>query len=92
MEFKVVIKCNACYCSFELCGSHISERQNLGCPNCKQPFPQELFDKLKIGITNLYDIPEKVNYENDDIFNTNPTGFKLSIKEWSYITEILKTK
>ncbi|NLT94834.1 MAG: hypothetical protein GXW85_04760 [Clostridia bacterium] len=85
MEFKVCIKCNICHCSFELLGSYIKEHQKLECPNCKQPFPQDLFEKLKVGMTNLYEVPEET-VENHSLL-AEETGFKLSVKEWSIFKE-----
>lgn len=86
MDFKVCIKCNCCRCSFELLGPYIKEHQKLECPNCKQSFPQELFEKLKVGMINLYDAPAEVFVETDP-FSQQDSGFKLSVKEWSIFNE-----
>lgn len=88
MDFKIEIKCMKCRCVCELRPENFIPRETFECPNCGQPMPTAIYDKLKSGVISLGDVPEQIP-ERKDAFLVQPVDFELKVKEYSKISDIL---
>lgn len=85
MDFKVVIKCEQCKCTFELRPGEFADRDTLLCPNCAQKLDSSVFAHLKAGIFELSQVPDMIP-EGSNPFSSDPQkepGFSLKVKEYS---------
>lgn len=78
MDCFITVNCRACDCSFELTASRYSDRENLVCPNCAQRFPKEDFEKLRLALTALNTLPERVGADPGPV--DAHRGFSLSLE------------
>lgn len=67
MDFKVVISCEKCQCSFELRPEDFKDRLSMECPNCCQAFPVEIYKQLRTGIVALGNVPEYISDDGNDL-------------------------
>lgn len=89
MDFKILIKCEKCKCSFELRPVDFSDRENLSCPNCGQELEQSAFVHLKTGLVELSKVPDVIP-EEANAFSLAPEEkpqFSLSVKEYNIYIE-----
>lgn len=84
MDFKIEIKCGKCNCRFELRHQNFKQRDSMECPNCGQPFPQDHYQNLKIGVVSLGNIPELLPENADPFLDWQ---FKLAVKECDILSE-----
>lgn len=81
MDCKIVITCAKCRCKFELRPEEFKDRDELECPNCRTPFPQDTFETMRTGIKALKAIPGQMPEGGSGIFPV-AGQFTLSIKEY----------
>lgn len=69
MDFKIVIMCEKCKCSFELRPEEFKARSSMECPNCGQAFPANAYNHLKAGVIELGKVQESVRENEDDPYS-----------------------
>lgn len=87
MDFFVSIKCKKCLCAFELRPENFKQRDSMECPNCGQPFPADAYEKLKIGITTLGEIPWSLPESSD--FLNGDAQFTIKMREYNLVQKTL---
>ena len=60
MDFKILVSCEKCNCSFELRPEFLKDRPSAECPNCGLAFPDDVYEQLKVGVAALGSVPECV--------------------------------
>ncbi len=91
MDFKIVIKCEKCRCSFELRPSGFSDRESLRCVNCGQELEQEAFSHLKAGLIELSKVPDVIPEKSKQISSAfqETSNFSIHVKEYSELIDLL---
>ena len=87
MDFKIVVSCRKCYCSFELRPEFFNARKSMECPNCGNKFPDKTFSELKSGILSLGRVPERIDCSWESVEENE--AFKIRVKEYSLCNELL---
>ena len=80
MDFKVLISCEKCKCSFELRPEAFKNRTSMECPNCGQAFPVDVYEQLKAGVIALGNVPECIETDT----GTAPNGSLFTVRVKSY--------
>ena len=57
MYFKVIVKCERCDCSFDLCPTYFKDRATFSCPNCGQSIDERVSAHLRAGLNEFAQIP-----------------------------------
>lgn len=86
MDFKIEIMCQRCCCSFELRPVEFKQRTSAECPNCGQAFPEEVYTKLRTGVTTLGDIEEHVSASSDNPFSEGL--FSMRVKSFGTLHDL----
>lgn len=92
MDFKIVITCEKCKCSFELRPSMFADKKSLLCANCGQELEQEVFSHLKTGLIELSKVPDVIP-ENSDPLTFDPQKrprFSIHVKEFSDVFNLIE--
>lgn len=90
MDFKIVIECAKCECSFELRPQEFKARDSLECPNCGQAIPDAVYKDLKTGILTLGKIPEWVEENSDGLLSQRM--FTMRIKGFGALHNIYENQ
>lgn len=85
MQIRFKISCCACGCCFELDSEKFKAREELTCPNCKQPFPEQELSQLQEVISGIQSISEvcavssmEKGFQISVVFAENASDRKLS--------------
>lgn len=92
MDFKILIKCERCKCSFELRPVEFAARDRLQCVNCGQELDQEVFSHLKSGLIELEKVPDIVPFgaARLSLNGEEKPEFSLQVKEYNEYMEYMR--
>lgn len=90
MDFKILVSCEKCRCSFELRPEFFRDRPSAECPNCGLAFPADVYEQLKAGVVALGNVPEFVKKDNGT--EDKEPLFTVRVKSYGVMHDLLDSR